>query len=170
MSFIDPLWNSLLQALTPYAARPASTLFITAIALGLSLATNVTNRLLVDVNKLKAARREVTAWRAEFNKARKMNDKKLLDRVMKRQASITKLQSRMALDQMKVSFVFFIPFLGIFSLLSSFYGNQVVAFSPFEVPYLLTHELPFVSWYILASFATSLPIAKLLGTSPDEGR
>jgi len=157
----------LISLLGPYSNIPKSTVLILGIALGLSLATNLVNKFLVDMEKLKQARKDIADWRKELEKARKSGDRKRVERAMKRQAAITKLQGRMALEQMKVSFVFFVPFLAIFTLLSSFFGASVVAYSPFEVPFLMGKELQFVSWYILASFATSLPLAKLLKTTPE---
>jgi len=167
LSFLDGIWNALLHLLAPYSKIPESTLLIVLVALGLSLATNLANRLLVDINKVKTSRQEIAEWKKGFEKARQSGDKKQMEKAMKRQAVITKLQGRMALEQMKVSAIFFIPFLAIFTLLSQFFGSTIVAYSPFRLPFLIDHQLQFVTWYILSSFATSLPIAKILKTSPE---
>ncbi len=167
MSFLDGIWNALLHMLAPYSKPPESTLLIVLVAMGLSLSTNIANKLLVDVERMKVARKDIAEWKKEFEKAKKSGDKKLMDKAMKRQQAITKLQGRMAFEQMKVSAIFFIPFLGIFSLLSNFFGSSIVAHSPFEVPNLMGRELQFVSWYILSSMATSLPLAKLLKITPE---
>jgi uncharacterized membrane protein (DUF106 family) len=159
--------NFFMNELTPYANRPNSTFFILSIALVLSLTTNILNRLLVDVERMKEVMSQVTAWRKEFDKARKSGDKQLIAKATKKQKSIMQLQSRMMWDRMKVSFIYLGPFWIIFYILNKFYAATSVALSPFTVPILLGQELPFISWYILCSFTFSLPISRILGVNPE---
>lgn len=153
--------------LEPYGQMPYSTIFVIAVAFALSLATNLANRLLIDVNKMKSVMAEVNTWRKEFDKAKKTNDKQLLAKVMKRQKAIMQLQSKAMWDRMKVSFAYLGPFWIIFYVLNGFFQTRVVARSPFSFPFLLGNELPFVTWYIACSLALSLPLSRLLGTSPE---
>jgi uncharacterized membrane protein (DUF106 family) len=110
---------------------------------------------------------EVNTWRKEFDTAKKTNDKQLLAKVMKRQKAIMQLQSKAMWDRMKVSFAYLGPFWIIFYVLNGFFQTRVVARSPFSFPFLLGNELPFVTWYIACSLALSLPLSRLLGTSPE---
>lgn len=164
---LSGILNFLMNALSPYANRPSSTFFILSVALILSLTTNILNRLLVDVERMKEVMGEVTAWRKEFDKARKSGDKQLISKATKKQKSIMQLQSRMMWDRMKVSFIYLGPFWIIFYILNKFFANNAVALSPFSVPILLGEELPFISWYILCSFTLSLPISRILGVNPE---
>jgi uncharacterized membrane protein (DUF106 family) len=168
------LMESLLQ---PYASIPNSTLFILTVATVLSLITTAANRLMVDVKRIKSVMREVNAWRQQLEKARKSNNKQELARVMKKQQAIMKLQSSVMWDRMKVSFIFLLPFWIIFMVLSRFYGTSPVAFTPFTIPFLLTGRtdsqlgatvVPFYSWYIISSFAVSLPLSRLFGINPED--
>ncbi len=164
---LSSIMDFFMNALSPYASRPESTYLILAIALTLSLTTNILNRLLVDVERMKEVMAEVAAWRKEFDKARKSGDKQLLDKVTKKQKPIMQLQSKMMWDRMKVSFIYLGPFWIIFYILNTFFRGNIVALSPFTIPPLLGEELHFISWYILCSFAMSLPISRLLGVNPE---
>lgn len=168
MDPIAALWEACMNALKPYSSIPNSTIFILALALLLSFITNLANRLLVDVQKLRRLSKEVAAWREEFDRARKSGDKQLMAKVAKKQQSMMKLQSKMMWDRMKISFIFIIPFWIIWIILSSFFGNSTVAKSPFTIPWILGSELSFAAWYILCSFAISLPLSRLFGLNPED--
>jgi uncharacterized membrane protein (DUF106 family) len=88
---------------------------------------------------------------------------------MKRQKPIMQLQSKAMWDRMKVSFIYLGPFWIIFYILNSFFATKVVALSPFTFPILLGYELPYITWYILCSFASSLPLSRILGVNPEMG-
>jgi len=167
MEPIDTIWNILMAALQPYHSIPASTLLTTAIAGGLALITTAANRLLVDVKRVAAVTKQVSAWRKEFEKARKSNDKQLLAKVTKKQQAMMKLQSQVAFDRMKVSFIFIIPFWGVWIVLSSFFGATVVAYSPIEIPFAGT-QLGFFYWYLICSFTISLPLTRMFGVNPED--
>jgi len=165
----EDVWNWLMMGLQPYGERPYSTLFIISMAFALSLMTNLANRLLVDVEKMRSVMAEVNAWRKEFDTARKTDNKQLMAKAMKRQKAIMQLQSKAMWDRMKVSFIYLGPFWIIFYVLQGFFQNRTVALSPFTFPFLLGNELPFVSWYITCSLALSLPLSRLLGANPEMG-
>ncbi|MEM3381770.1 MAG: EMC3/TMCO1 family protein [Candidatus Bathyarchaeia archaeon] len=169
VKMFDQLWTWLMTALQPYGPRPYSTIFIAAVAFILSLTTNLANRLLVDVERMKSVMEEVKAWRREYELARKTNNKQLMAKVMKRQKAIMQLQGKASWDRMKVSLTYIGPFWIIFYILSSFFQDTTVALSPFTFPYLLGEKLPFISWYIICSLAMSLPMSRLLGANPEMG-
>lgn len=176
-SLLDPIMESIIRMLSPYSGMPESTLLILAIAAVLSFITSTANRFLVDVKRMKKVMEEVNAWRMQLEKAKKSNDKKLLAKVMKKQEAIMKLQSRAMWDRMKVSLIFLAPFWIIFMLLNRFYATNPVALAPFSIPVLLSgpadptygaRQLLFFSWYIICSFAVSLPLSRLLGVNPED--
>jgi len=156
-----------MAALAPYNSIPASTLLTLAIAGTLGLMSTAANRFLVDVKRVAAVTKEVTAWRKEFDKARKSNDKQLLAKLTKKQQAMMKLQSRVAFDRMKVSFIFIVPFYVVWIVLSSFFGESIVAFSPIELPFV-GDKLSFFYWYLICSFTISLPLTRLFGINPEE--
>ena len=168
VTIIDELWNWIMAGLGPYHEIPESTFLILAIALGLSLITNAANRFLVDIEKMKSATKEINAWRKELDKAKKANDEKMIAKLMKKQQAIMKLQSKMTWDRTKVSFLFLAPFWLVWAILSGFFGQAIVAVSPFTFPWLIDEKLPFFSWYILCSFASGLPFSRILGINPED--
>jgi len=182
MTILDEILKSITAALVPYGEVPNSTFFILGVACVLSVVSNLSNRFMVDVKKMREISIEVKAWQDEFNKARKSGDKQLLAKVNKRQAAIMRLQSNMMWDRMKVTLVFFVPFLLVWNVLSGFYGKLpgggFTAFSPFSVPWLLqgpplfANQMPikvtYFTWYLICSFAISLPMSRLLGTYPEQ--
>ena len=167
MEPIDSIWVFLMGALQPYEMIPASTLLVVAVAATLAAASTSANRLLVDVKRAAKVTREVNAWRKEFDKARKSNDKQLVAKLGKKQQAMMKLQSKVAFERMKVSFIFIIPFYIVWIVLSGFFGQNIVAFSPIPLP-IAGEQLSFFSWYLICSFTISLPLAKLLGVNPED--
>jgi len=176
-SFLDPIVEAVSRVLSPYSNIPESTLFILAVAATLSVITSSANRFLVDVKRMKRVMGEVNTWRRQLEKAKKSNDEQLVARVMKKQQPIMKLQSKAMWDRMKVSLIFLAPFWIIFMLLSRVFGSTPVALSPFSIPILLSgrpdpvygaQQLLYFSWYIMCSFAMSLPLSRLLGVNPED--
>ncbi len=138
---------------------PNSTLFILLISMSLSFLTALANRLLTNREQLSAWRKEVARWNADFKKARKSDDKKLLAKVKRKERHILQLQSKMMWQSMKVSLIFMIPFLLIWQLLIGFFGNATVAYIPGF------GGLPLIWWYLLCSFTSGTMISKALGVS-----
>lgn len=156
------------EAVNPLTTIPVSTIFIMFLSMALSFVTSLANRLLTNQDQLRAWRREVAEWTADFNKARKTGDKKLLAKVKKLQPQITKIQSKMMWQSMKVSFIFMIPFILLWSLFltPTYYNVSAVAY----IPDILGSDggvswlpLPFFWWYLLCSFLFGTLFARILG-------
>jgi uncharacterized membrane protein (DUF106 family) len=156
-----------MAALHPYHSIPMSTLLTLTIAGTLALITTTANRFLVDVKRAAAVTKEVNAWRKEFEKARKSNNKKLLAQLTKKQQAMMKLQSEVAFDRMKVSFIFLVPFWAVWLVLSGSFGQTIVAHSPIQIP-LAGVNLSFFYWYLICSFTISLPLSRMFGINPED--
>ncbi len=167
MEPIDTIWKLFMDALLPYHSIPASTLLTLTIAGVLSLITTAANRFLVDVKHAAAVTKEVNAWRKEFDRARKSNDKKLLAQLTKKQQAMMKLQSKVAFDRMKVSFIFLAPFWLVWIVLSGSFGQIVVAHLPIQLPFAGA-DLAFFYWYLICSFTVSLPLSRVFGVNPED--
>jgi uncharacterized membrane protein (DUF106 family) len=131
----------------------------------LSFAISLTNRLLTNKKQVDKWKREISAWNAEFKKARKSGDKKLLAKVQKQQPAILKLQSRMMWQSMKVFLIFSIPIFLMWQVLSGFYGSNVVARVPMSnvFGYNIGGELPFFWWYLLCSYLFGFLFSRFFG-------
>jgi len=147
---------------------PVSTIFILFLSMALSLVTSLANRFLTNQEQLRTWRREIAEWTADFNKARKTGDKKLLAKVKKQQPQITKIQSKMMWQSMKVSFIFMIPFFLLWSLFltPTYYNVTAVAY----IPDIMSSNgsaswlsLPLFWWYLLCSFLFGTLFSRILG-------
>jgi uncharacterized membrane protein (DUF106 family) len=139
-----------------------STFFILALAFGVSFATSLTNRFLTNREQLKAWTKEIKEWREDSLKARKTGDKKLLAKVKKQERHVMQLQSKMTLQSMKTSFLWFIPLMIMwYVLLPQIVPiSEIVAYIPW-----LSGEFPLsvFLWYLLCSFLASALFTRLFG-------
>ncbi|MCK4497625.1 DUF106 domain-containing protein [Candidatus Bathyarchaeota archaeon] len=135
---------------------PTSTLFILLLCISLTLLTSSVNRLLSNPKKLAAQRKEVKKWMDEFKEAQKSKDKKRLAKVEKQRSRIMKLQQKMSWQSMKISLLFFIPFILMWQLLWGIY-TEPVAYLPGFGP------LSIVYWYLLCSLFFSTVFSRALG-------
>jgi uncharacterized membrane protein (DUF106 family) len=85
-----------------------------------------------------------------------------------------KLQAKLAADNLKVTFLFFIPLLLLWWFVNSVVGPGTVAISPIPIPIPLGAnfgpigpELNLFWWYMISSFAFSGVITKIFGLSLD---
>jgi len=132
---------------------PYATFFILGLAALISLLTSLVNRLLTNPEKSKVARTEVNDWNKELREARRKNDKKAIEKLMKRQQYIMQLQTKMMWSSMKVSLLFLIPLLLMWQLLGGFYSGRAIAIFPgvgADLPIPLFNS-SLVWWYLLSS-------------------
>ena len=145
---------------------PYSTLFMFFLALLISLLTSLTNRLLNNPEKSKALRKEVAEWNSELRQAQKANDKKTVEKLMKKQKQILQLQSKMSWQSMKVTMIFFVPLILIWQFLSAtFTATEGIAYFPGIGP---TLPIPLFStsviwWYLLCSMLFGTIFSHVLG-------
>ena len=151
-------------------AMPGSTLFIFLIAVVVNVATNLANRLTMDV-------KEYRRWSIEFNKVGKelkkamaAGDRKRVARLKKRQKKLLEIQSEMMAKRSRIWIISFIPMLILWRVLVSMYKGIPVAYIPLpaKLPYhppptALGTEIGLTLWYFIASFAVSLPLSRALG-------
>lgn len=149
---LDPLVIDWL--LTPQA--PMATIFMLLLSVGLTFLTTLVNRLLTNPEQLRTWRKEIKAWTDDFREAQRTKDKKKLAKVEKQKARIMKLQQKMSWQSMKVSLLFFIPFLIIWQVLWSIYSGPV-AFLPGIGP------ITIVIWYLLCSMFFSTIFSRAFG-------
>lgn len=162
-----------------------TTLLVTSVSLLLSLASNVATRLLTDVNLARRITSEVKAFREELRQAVQAKDKDKEKKLRKREKQMLELQMKVTKSRMKPMLLFWIPFILVYYLLSSFLGgfDTIVAISPIPIDLMILNiggDVPiFVEgsivgygfslfwWYLISSLSFSSIIMKLLGTSPN---
>ncbi len=154
----------------PPTEIPYSTLFLFFLALLISLLTSLTNRLLSNPEKSKAWRKEIAEWNSELRKAQKANDKKTVEKLMKKQKQILQLQSKMTWQSMKVTLIFFVPLILIWQFLGGFYTKNAqaipVAYFPGVGPtlsILVLNLSSLVWWYLLCSMMLGTIFSHVFG-------
>jgi len=136
------------------------------LALLISLLTSLTNRLLNNPEKSKAWRKEIAEWNSELRQAKKADDKKTVEKLMKKQKQILQLQSKMSWQSMKVTMIFFVPLILIWQFLSAtFTATEGIAYFPGIGP---TLPIPLFStsviwWYLLCSMLFGTIFSHVLG-------
>jgi uncharacterized membrane protein (DUF106 family) len=135
---------------------PSATIFILLLCVFLTFLTSFVNRLFTDPEQLRAWRKEIKEWTDEFKEAQRSKDKKKLAKVEKQKERIMKLQQKMSMQSMKVSLLFFIPFIIMWQVLVGIY-REPVAFLPGFGP------LPIVLWYFICSMFFSTMFSRALG-------
>ncbi|MDA4131695.1 MAG: EMC3/TMCO1 family protein [Thaumarchaeota archaeon] len=149
---------------------PESTIIITLTAIGLAVLSNIAVRLLVDLNKERRLRREVSAFDKELRAATLKKDKAKEEKLKKLKPQYDKMRLSMSTGRLKATVVTYIPFLLVYysmaNLVFSGIGTQV-AMSPIPIPYLVSSSggMALFWWYSLSSFSFSFVLQKLLGTS-----
>jgi uncharacterized membrane protein (DUF106 family) len=144
---------------------PVSTLFLFLLGALISLLTSLTNRVLTNPEKSKAWRKEISEWNNELREARREDDKKHLEKVMKKQKQILQLQSKMSMQSMKVTLIFLVPLLIIWQVLGGFFVGRDIAYLPgigaiLPIPIFNTS---LIWWYLLCSMMFGTISSHLLG-------
>jgi uncharacterized membrane protein (DUF106 family) len=134
--------------------------------MSLTFLTSLTNRLLTNPEKTKAWRKEIAEWNADFQKARRTGDKKLMEKLMKKQKYILQLQSKMMLQSFKLFALFAIPFFLLWQVLLGFYGTSPVAYFPGvgdEISLGFAVFPSIIWWYFLCSTLFGTIFSRVLG-------
>jgi uncharacterized membrane protein (DUF106 family) len=141
---------------------PFATYAILAIAISLGLITSFVNARMTDLKSYRKMMLDSARAQHQMMDAAKSGNQRAIDKAQKKQQEVMGQQSKMSMDRMKISLLFMIPFLLIWQLLGSFFGNIIIAYFPFDFP-MVPKELSVANWYLICSFASSVIISRLLG-------
>jgi uncharacterized membrane protein (DUF106 family) len=141
---------------------PMATYAIFVIAVSLGLLTSFVNARMTDLKAYRRMMLDSARAQHQMMEAAKSGNQRAIDKAQKKQQEVMGQQSKMSMDRMKISLFFMIPFLLIWQLLGSFFGNTIIAYFPFQFPFIPL-ELSVANWYLICSFASSVLISRLLG-------
>lgn len=151
---------------------PYSTLVVIIMALGVNILYALGRRLLTNVEQMKRIQAEIKEYQKELREAIMTRNKAKEEKLKKKKPQMDKLQAKLATDNLKVTFLFFIPLLLLWWLVNGIVGPDTVAVSPIPIPIPLGAdggpigpELNLFWWYMISSFAFSGMITKLFGVS-----
>jgi uncharacterized membrane protein (DUF106 family) len=156
----------------PPSCSPTSAFIVLGAALLLSLIAMLANRFLVNNKMVTSYTREYMNWMNAVKKARKVGDEKQLDKLMKRQSAVMKMQSRATLERLKTYPITIVPFYLIYAVLGyALTSTPFTAYAPFAFPFAtiigngVAAGLPLFFWYLVCSFTISVPLSRIFGVS-----
>src|SRR5438309_10696996 len=169
LTFIDDIPTPLAAPPRHYRHPPSATLLVMGAAIVLSLITMSANRFLVNYKMIANTRREYATWTMAVRKAKKEGDDKQLEKLMRRQSAMMKMQSRSTFEQFKTYPITIVPFLLIYYNVGTAIGSIPVANAPVLLPFTTTttdalfSALTLFYWYLICSFTLSIPLSRLFG-------
>jgi uncharacterized membrane protein (DUF106 family) len=150
------------QGLDFLKTPPFATYAILGIAISLGLLTSFVNAKMTDLRAYRKMMLDSAKAQHQMMEAAKSGNQRAIDKAQKKQQEVMGQQSKMSMDRLKISLFFMIPFLLIWQLLGSFFGNIIIAYFPFQFPFIPT-DLSVANWYLLCSFSSSIIISRVLG-------
>jgi uncharacterized membrane protein (DUF106 family) len=155
-----------MSAIFNVSVIPFSTALILLITIAVSLINMTINRLLVSRmvgwKEYKIMQKEIAEHNAQKMKAMRANDKKMMEKLKKKDAQINRMQMKMTKPQLLLFPIGFVYILIWIFFLTPVYGGNAVAIVPgiggIQVLY----------WYMLCSFMFGTLISKIIGLTPIE--
>ena len=143
---------------------PSSTLLIMLIAVAVSFINMSLNRLLINRmvgwEEYRSIQREVNEWRSQLMQATRSNDKKLIDKLKKKESQITKMQMKISKPSFILIPISFSYILIWWFFLTPVYGAHPVAY----VPGIMTITVFY--WYFLCSLLFGTLAGRVIGITP----
>ena len=156
------MFNQVLLDLAMFQEPPMATLAIIAITVVLATTTSFIGVRSLDLEQYRKLMIESARARSEVMGATRSGNQRRIDKAQKRQQELMQQQSKMSMDRMKSSMLFTIPMILIWPSLGRFFGDTVLAFFPFDFPYI-PREFSFIQWYLLCSFTLNVILNRLFG-------
>jgi uncharacterized membrane protein (DUF106 family) len=160
----EVLMNFIEWFLTPNA--PVATIVIMLICITISFLNSSINRLLVSRfvgwEQYRTMQKETSEYRAQMTQAMRKKDKKLLEKLKKKEPQILNMQKKMTKPQLVLFGLSFSYILVWWLILIPIYGPNIVAYIPGIGP------IPVVWWYFICSFLFGTLSSRLLGITPIE--
>ncbi|MFH0849518.1 MAG: EMC3/TMCO1 family protein [Candidatus Bathyarchaeota archaeon] len=150
--------------LSQFASPPYAPFAIMVITCALGIATSYIGVRSMDLEAYKKLTIESHRVRSELMDATKSGNQRRISKAQTRQQELMAQQSKISMDRMKSSLFFTIPLLLIWPTLGKFFGDAVVAYFPFDFPWV-PREFSFISWYLLCSLSFNIILNRLFGLS-----
>jgi len=157
MEFIE--WLSMSEA-------PGATITIMLICIAVSFANSSINRLLISRfvgwEQYKRMQKEISEHRAQTTQALRAKDKKLLEKLKKKEPQILNMQKKMAKPQLVLFGLSFSYIFIWWFILTPLYGITTVAYIPGFGP------VNVILWYLIVSMLFGTISSRLLNIMPIE--
>jgi len=145
---------------------PLATVVIMLVAVTVSFLNMGINRLLITRicgwEEYKIMRKETSEYQSQMMKAARANDKKLMEKLKRKETQIRNMQSKMMKPQMiliPISFSYIV--IWWFFLIPTFGANAVAV-----VPGLAPAGIPVIYWYMICSLFFGALASRIIGVTP----
>jgi uncharacterized membrane protein (DUF106 family) len=149
---------------TGISAIPLSTVLIMLIAVAISFINMSINRLLINRmvgwEEYRSIQKEVNEWRSQLMQATRANDKKLLEKLKRKESQMTQMQMKISKPSfilIPISFSYIVIW---WFFLTPVYGGNPVAY----VPGIMAISVFW--WYMLCSFLFGTLAGRIIGITP----
>jgi uncharacterized membrane protein (DUF106 family) len=141
------------------AGIPMATIQIMLISLTISFAVSSLNRLLISKfvgwKQYKVMQKEIAEYQAQLTKAMRTKDKKLMEKIKKKEPQIMNMQKKLLKPQLALFGLYPIYFI-IWPILTPMYSGNVA-----YIPGI--GGIPFIYWYMICSLLFGVLSSRLLG-------
>ena len=144
---------------------PIATIIVMLISVAVSLSSSSLNRLLISRfvgwKQYRAMQKETSEYRAQMTQAMRKNDKKLLEKLKRKEPQILNMQKKMVKPQL-VLFGLSFSYILIWFIIPLYIHVDYAAYIPG------IGGIPVVWWYFICSFLFGTLSSRLLGIMPIE--
>jgi uncharacterized membrane protein (DUF106 family) len=145
---------------------PSATVVIMLIAVAVSFINMGINRLLITRmcgwEEYKIMRKETSEYQSQMMKAIRANDKKIVEKLKKKESQIKNMQSKMMKPQMILLPISFSYIIIWYLFLIPTFGANAVAY----VPGIAPTGIPVIIWYMICSFFFGTLASRIIGVTP----
>ena len=138
---------------------------VLGIGIFISLLITLITRRVVNWERMRQIKAEVSAFQKELSEAQRKRDMKNVHKLQQDQKRIMSLQGEMMKENFKPTLFYIVPYFIFWFILSGLYSGWVVAWLPFrlDLPFFGTWvSCGFLSWYLLTYFGFSQIWRKML--------
>jgi uncharacterized membrane protein (DUF106 family) len=139
-----------------------ATLAIMGISMMLATVTSFIGVRSLDLDNYKRLMIESSKARKEVMDATRSGNQRRIEKAQREQQDLMAQQSKVSMDRMKSSMLFTLPMLLIWPSFGRFFGDTIVAYFPFNFPWI-PREFTFVQWYLICSFSFNILINRVFG-------
>jgi len=145
---------------------PIATIVIMLICIGVSFFNSSLNRFLVSHfvgwKEYREMQKEIAEYRKQTTQAMRSKDKKVLEKLKRKESQILNMQKKMAKPQLALFAISFSYIFIWWFVLTPLYGNNIVAYIPGFGP------ITVFLWYVICSFRFGTLASRLLVIMPIE--
>ena len=148
--------------LSQFQTAPMATLAIMGISIMLATVTSFIGVRSLDLENYKRLMIESSKARKEVMDATRSGTQRRIAKAQRKQQDLMAQQSKVSMDRMKGSMLFTLPMLLIWPSFGRFFGDTIVAYFPFNFPWI-PMEFTFVQWYLMCSFSFNILLNRAFG-------